>query len=244
MLSRTLTLSAVALAFSLAVGCSGSKSGLAPGGANRAQRAEIEAIVHDYLMEHPEIIPAAMKALQEREKKEAYAKTLGNPNDPAIGPSNAAVTIVEFFDYNCTYCRAAADWVFRQADDKRHDVRIVFKELPLLEGRTHSSVRAAKAALAAQRQGKYREMHLALLHSQDLSPEGIDKIAKGLGLDLDRLKKDMADASLDKQLNANYELFDKAGGEGTPGFFINGEFLSGYSEEQLAKMIEKARSKS
>ena len=134
----------------------------APDSVDRMARSEVEAIVREYLVSNPEALAAGLEALQKQEQAKLFARLASHPDDPSLGPKDAPVTIVEFFDYNCGYCRVANDWVFDTIDDRSGDVRVIFKEYPIL---AESSILAARAALAAHRQGKYREMHVALMTS-------------------------------------------------------------------------------
>ena len=211
-----------------------------PDSVSRMARADVEAIVKDYLLEHPEVVRDAMDELARRQQKDLVAKLASNPADPRVGPDDAPITIVEFFDYNCGYCRAANSWVFAEIDNKRRDVKVIFKEFPILK---ETSLAAAKAALAADKQGKYREMHLALMHSKDLSDEGIEKTAQSVGLDIARWKKDMADPKIEKHIAGVYGEAEMAKVEGTPGFFVNGEFFNGFNEQKLQELIDAARAK-
>ena len=109
--------------------------GLAPAAAaqsfNAQEQAEIRAIVRDYLVRNPDVLREALDALQERANAERWQRIKSDPRDFAIGPANAPITIVEFFDYRCAYCHAALEWVVDLARTRR-DVRVVFKELPIL----------------------------------------------------------------------------------------------------------------
>jgi protein-disulfide isomerase len=174
--------------------------------------------------------------------KKAYAiNTTGSPAKG--GPPNAAVTLVEFSDFQCPFCgrvTATLDQVEKVYGDK---VRIVFKHLPL---RMHSKAPKAHAASeAANRQGKFWEMHdLIFSNQRELSEAKYIQYATQIGLDVDRFKKDMASASVKAKVDADAAEAGKLGVTGTPGFFVNGFFLSGakpFSEfkkvidEQLAK---------
>ncbi len=225
-----------------AAGCSGPKAetAKAPEAIDRMPRAEVESIVHDYLMRNPEVLVAAFNELQVRENAKTYAKLIDNKDDPVVGNPDAPITMVEFFDYNCGYCKAANPWVFDKIDSKRGDVKVIFKEYPVLAQSSHL---ASTAALAARKQGKYREMHLALIKSHDLSPETIDKIATSIGLNLDKLHTDMKSADIAAHIDRVLREGQEADVQGTPGFFINGQFLNGYNEAKLDEMIAEARKK-
>jgi protein-disulfide isomerase len=245
---RSMILCAAALTLAA---CSGQKqAAAAPDAVDRMPRAEVEAIVKDYLLKNPEVLVEAFTELDRRQQQASFEKLISHDNDPSIGSKNAPVTIVEFFDYNCGYCKAANDWVMKEASSKNGEVRVVFKEFPILR---ESSNLAAKAALAAHKQGKYREMHIALMKSKALAPvkdgkedldgtlSEIERVAKSVGLDVARLKKDMESDALASQIDDVHREAAAAGVEATPGFFVNGQMLQGFNEEQLDKMITKAR---
>jgi len=122
-------------------------------------KSEIEALVKDYILENPEIIRDAFIALQEKEalkEQEIFRESIisakdlleNDPRDPSIGPKDAKVTIVEFFDYNCGFCKRATPWVEEAVEKYGDDIRVVFKELPILDYKTKTSRPAARAALA------------------------------------------------------------------------------------------------
>jgi protein-disulfide isomerase len=233
-------LSALALALSLAA-CSGANNETAaPDAVDRMARAEVEAIVKDYLVNNPEVVAEIIESLGAHERNKTFDSLVSHGLDPELGPKDAPITIVEFFDYNCGYCKSANEWVLKQLDDRRNDVRVVFKEYPILR---ETSLEAAKAALAANKQGKYREMHSALMHAGDLSNENIEKIAKSVGLNIDRMKKDMESAEFQRHFENVYRESEAAGVEGTPGFFINGEFVNGFNEAALERILKEQREK-
>src|SRR5579871_464506 len=134
--------------FALAAACSGpsSKTVKAPEAVDRMPRAEVEAIVHDYLMKNPEVLAEAFTELSRREDQKTYDKLVTNKEDPVLGNPNAPITMVEFFDYNCGYCKAANPWVFSQIDNKRGDIKVIMKEYPVI---AQTSQFASEAALAA-----------------------------------------------------------------------------------------------
>lgn len=248
--AKTVALAALA---AVLVACSPSKQAdvKAPDAIDRMGKAEVEAIVKEYLLREPEVLVSAFEELDKRHNANNFALLTAHQNDPWIGPKDAPITIVEFFDYNCGYCKAANDWVFKQVDDKAGKVRIVFKEFPILRDSSHM---ASLAALAANRQGKYREMHLALMHSKALAPmqpgggedlektqAEIDRIAKSIGLDIPRMKKDMESKELSDHIERVHREAAQTGVESTPGFYINGQTLQGWNEQQLNGFMKTAR---
>jgi protein-disulfide isomerase len=158
----------------------------------------------------------------------------------AIGasPTTAKVTVVDFFDYHCGACKRATDDVLTLAETHR-DVRFVFKELPVLSDESHL---AARAALAARQQGRYMEFHKALMTSPGLfTDERLFAIAGKVGLDVARLRKDMAMPTIDREIEATASLAKSLRIEGTPAFFVNGEVMRGRDKQRLTEMIEQAR---
>jgi protein-disulfide isomerase len=237
---RLTLLAAAALSLGLAA-CSGGKTDVkAPDSVNRMQRSEVEAIVKDYLVKNPEVLAEAFTELNRREEVKTFTKLINEKDDPSIGPASAPITIVEFFDYNCGYCKAANPWVFEQLASKKNDVRVIFKEYPVLAESSHY---ASTAALAAAKQGKYREMHLTMMKSHDFSPENVDKMASSVGLNLDQMHKDMKSEEVGDHITRVLTEGEQANVKGTPGFFINGVFLNGYSEAQLQQIIDDERTK-
>jgi protein-disulfide isomerase len=123
--------------------------------------------------------------------------------------------------------------------ERDDNLRVVFKEFPILG---EESVQAARAALAAYRQGLYLPFHFALMHSEDLSLEGVMQTAAEVGLDTDQLAADMQLPEIQEELSANYALARELGIEGTPAFVVGEELIPGaVSEERLTALIEEAR---
>jgi len=219
--------------------------------ADKAQ-AEFEQRVRAYLLEHPEVISEALQRLEEREQAaqanqaqaalKAYAdKLLRDPESPVGGNPKGDVSLVEFFDYNCSYCRQVAPHMVKvEASDPK--LRIVYKEFPILGP---NSTFAAKAALAAHRQGKYAELHKALMEAKGPNTEKtvLDTVGR-LGLDLDRLKTDMADPAVQAQIDANLVLARALHVRGTPGFVVGDKIVRGAVDlATMERLIQEARAK-
>lgn len=219
---------------------------------NDAQKAAIGQIVKDYLMAHPELMMDVQSALEAKLEKEQAEKLKAfmaenakdiyrNPTSPVAGDPKGDITVVEFFDYNCGYCkRSLVDVQNLIKSDAR--VRVVFKELPIL---SKGSEEAAKAALAAKRQGKYWEFHQALLSSKGQANEAAAiKAAETIGLDIAKLKADMAGSEVEKELEATKELAKKMGINGTPHFLVGDKSIPGAPEDlhnQLLAMVADFR---
>jgi len=146
-------------------------------------------------------------------------RLLHQPVDPLAGNPAGSISIVEFFDYQCPHCIDMTD-VLDKVVAKNHSLRVVFKELPF---RGPVSEFAARAALAAKKQGKYTELHEALMHpkEQPLTNEIVLAIAKSVGLDIDRLKNDITSADVTQQINDNLKLAQDLRVRGTPAFFLS-----------------------
>ncbi len=213
-------------------------------------KAEIETIVKEYLLENPEIIREAIINLQEKEalqERETFKESIiaardaleNDPRDATVGPDDAKVTIVEFFDYNCGFCKRATPWLEDAIEKYGDDIRVVFKELPILDDRTKTSRLAARAALAADKQGKYKEMHFALMNQKRLSGEIIRETAEEIGLDMRRYDADLADPSIDQHINDTLQLANRLPAlTGTPFFVVGDEYISGADTGRLEQLVE------
>lgn len=210
----------------------------------------IEKIVHDYLIKNPEVLIEAMTELDAKqaaaEKKKQngaitkYHDTIFNdPTSFVAGNPKGDVTIVEFFDYNCGYCkRAFAPLMATLKDDG--NVRLILKEFPILGP---SSVVATHATLAAKKQGKYFELHKALYqHKGGLDEGTIMALAESVGLDMTKLRRDMKDPEIDKIIARNEKLASELGVNGTPSFIIGDTPHPGaLSADELKAAIKAAR---
>ena len=220
---------------------------------NDAQKNELHNIIREYLLANPQILNEMIEKLQvaEREKQEEQSKAaiasnadkiFRNPNDIVVGNPEGNVTVVEFFDYNCGYCKRSMADVLRLTEEDK-DVRVVMKEFPIL---SEGSVIAAHAALAARAQNKYWELHLALMGAQG----GVDSLEKVLqiagetGLDVEKLKADIeaSRAEHDKIIEETHNLAQELGINGTPAFVIDGTLVPGAAPyEQLADSVKGIR---
>lgn len=204
---------------------------------NAQEQAEIRALVRDYLVRNPDVLDEALQALETRTSAERRLKIEGDRRDFVMGPADAQVTVVEFFDYRCPYCHAALEWV-TELSRTRRDIRIVLKELPVLGP---ESLEAARAALAAKPQGRYWQFHQALMGFRgDLTSERINAIARQSGIDVARMRARMDDPEITAHLEQTQGLAVDSGITGTPGFLINGELISGFNRDALAARIREA----
>ena len=186
-------------------------------------RAAMESIVREYLLAHPEVIEEATdpgRRLAAR-ASELRMDLLGDRDVPLAGiPTEAAaVTVVEFFDYRCGYCKLSADMVREIA--ARPDVRVELRDYPILGT---DSVRASRLALAAGLQGSYADAHFALMarESDDYGDAVTSELASALDLDADRLRADMDSTAVTSRIEGNRALARRLGITGTPAFLILG----------------------
>ena len=208
-------------------------------------RTEFERRVRDYILTHPEVIVTALRGLeaQRREAAESEAtaaiearadEIFRDPESPVGGN-----TLVEFFDYNCPYCRRMVP-VMAEAEAADPRLRIVYKEFPILGA---GSTYAARAAVAAHRQGRYLAFHQALMAVQGSVDEGsVLAAATEVGLDLDRLKADMDDPAVQAAIDRNLELARALRISGTPSFVVGEEIVRGAVDlTTLQEAIAQAR---
>ena len=211
---------------------------------------EFERRVHDYLVAHPEVVGEALYRLQEKQDEEDAAagkavlkahaaEVFDDPDSPTSGNPKGDVTVVEFFDYACPYCKVMAP-VIEQAQAADPKLRIVYKEFPVLGP---GSVLAAKAALAANKQGKYTVFHHALYQTRGQIDEAkVLEVAATVGLDIDRLKTDINDSSVSGDLDKNTKLGELLHITGTPGFVVGDQVATGATElKNFQALIAMAR---
>ncbi|TNE62030.1 MAG: DsbA family protein [Alphaproteobacteria bacterium] len=222
------------------------------GAVDPAERAKIEAVIQDYLMENPEIIMLAVRELQRRQTVaqmkptiDLYRDYLENEKDaPVLGNPNGDVTIVEFFDYRCGFCRRHYPAVMKLVQEDGN-IRLVPRQFPILDqpGATPLSMMAARAALAAQRQGKFAQFHKAVMTSSgQITEDGLYTIAASVGLDVARLKTDMNDKLIDKKIQNELAIGKDIGFEGTPGYIIGDDVVLGAEGyERLKDAVVRAR---
>jgi protein-disulfide isomerase len=225
-----------------------------------AERAKIEAVVHQYLLEKPEVIVEAVQGFQRKQMEQAEqtvkntqktAATFADPlfhqaDDPIAGNPEGKLTITEFFDYQCPHCVDMAP-IIESIIKANPDLRVVFKEFPI---RGPMSDFAARAALAANKQGKYYQFSHALLQSnKPLTKDLIYQIAQKAGVNVEQMKKDVDDASINAQLKNNIKLAQDLKLFGTPAFFIGKtdtkdeiSYVPGHMDQnQMQIAIDKAK---
>ena len=214
------------------------------------QSAAVEQMIHDYLMNHPEVLTQAISHAEDDAKaKDQVAATKlvqahrdeleHDPGAPIFGDPAGDVTVVEFFDYRCPYCKATAPAVEQLlANDPK--IRWVLKDYPILGP---DSVYAAQVAAVAQRHGKLREFWKAMFAMKDkATPDSTLKVAKSVGLDPTLVKQEMADPEIDAWIKRNEDLARLLSIDGTPTFIIGTTIFPGAVEpDELAAAIAAAR---
>jgi protein-disulfide isomerase len=215
-----------------------------------AQQDEVRRLVEDVIRNKPEALIESLQLYQEKRQAEASAQQAAKAKEilpnilkdkgiVGIGNPKGDVTVIEFFDYNCGYCKKMLP-VLQEILKEDKKVRWVFIDLPIL---AESSTLAAKAAAAAEKQGKFIEMHMALLeHRGQIDNAVIETAAKAAGMDIQRLQKDMADTAIDAKLARFRDYARTLGISGTPGFIIGENFAPGAMDaDTFRNLIATAR---
>jgi protein-disulfide isomerase len=246
-LSAVLGLSLAALLTAIP-GSAESKNTKDEAGFNANQKEEIQAIVKDYLIKNPEVIRDAIQELNKRHEAAALenrSKILSKlyKEDSPYSTGKGNITLIEFFDYNCGYCRLVFNDLIKLTE-KEKDFRIIFMEYPT---RSKDSLIASQIAVAAAKQNKYFEFHRAAMTVEGgVTEEKALKIAADIGLNMDKLKADMKLPEVQEIIQKNMQLGASLGVEGTPAFFIGDEVIPGAQEnleQMLVGFIEQIRQK-
>jgi protein-disulfide isomerase len=216
------------------------------------QKKEIEAIIGDYLKNHPDVLIDAIQAADDKLKADAKDKAsqalashrqqvFDDPQTPVAGNPKGDVTLVEFFDYRCPYCKQVEPSLERLLGDD-HQLRFVFKEFPVLGP---DSDTASRVALAAKKQGKYDAFHRAMMNtSGHIDETVIYKVAASVGVDIDQAKRDINSPEIDSELKANLDLGKALDLDGTPSFIVGNTIVPGaISASDLKQLIADARKK-
>jgi protein-disulfide isomerase len=254
------TLGLIRLAASLVLMAGVFAVAMAPAGMSRAaegksslftaeQQKEIGRLVREYLLANPEVLVEASAELEKRRKIEQEAarsqvlseqkgQIFRSPHDFVLGDENAKITVVEFFDYNCGWCKRALTEI-NKFTEKDPNVRIVMKEFPIFGD---NSQFAAKAALASKKQGKYWEFHQALMKERQVTRANTLDIAKSVGIDVEALNREMENPLYDQVLAENTQIAQALGMQGTPGFIIDSKVNYGYlPANELHEMVADIR---
>lgn len=217
---------------------------------NAEQKKEMEAMIHEYILNHGDVVIEAVNKYQAKQEEESskqaeataadLIKKLKADKDIAqTGNPEGDVVVVEFFDYNCGWCKKAFEEIQTLLKEDKN-VKVVLYDIPILGPTSHL---ASRWALAAKKQGKYWDMHKALItHQGSIDEEVMAKLAKDAGVDVDKLKKDLEDPSIDAELKSHLEVTKSLGIQGTPGFLVNEKVFRGYVPyDTLVGAIKDAR---
>lgn len=213
-------------------------------------RSDIENIIKEYITNNPVVILDSVEAYGDKqqqasaeEQQKAVDEHLGwlenNEMLPVAGNPDGDVTVIEFFDYNCGYCKKALEDVTTlMGEDK--NIKFVFVELPIL-GRT--SELAARYALAAKNQDAYLDYHIGLMQNRGpLNEKSMEKIAEKIGLNIEKLKADANSDEISKQVSEKAAKASQMGISGTPAFIIDGQLYGGYiGLDRMRKAVADAR---
>lgn len=219
-------------------------------GFTEEQEARIMELALEAILANPEVLPEAIEILQRRQEEFQSAsleQVLSSrrdllerdPNAPVLGNPDGDVTVVEFFDYNCPYCKQAAS-IVKTLIEQDNGIRLVYREWPIL---SEGSVFAARAALASRAQGKYEEFHWALMALPRANEATTLKVAEQIGLDIDQLLIDMEAPEIDAHIALSNRLTEELGFQGTPSFVIGNAVAGGLIPlEEMTDMVAQTRS--
>ena len=221
-----------------------------PAFAQEMDEDALKALILQTIRDNPEVVMEAIETLQAREeaaKELAAAEALktqkaalqNDPNAPVMGNPDGDITVVEFFDYNCGYCRRVFPAIQElMAGDT--NIKVVMREWPILG---EESVFAARASLASRKQGKYEEFHTALMEFQGRASEAVVlRVADDLGMDIDQLRADMEGPEVEAHFAASRQLTQALGLNGTPAFVFEDQLVPGAIElEQMQALVEQIR---
>ena len=215
---------------------------LAAAGIDVRQRSAIEALVRSYILDHPEILPEAMDKLQAREASARLAPLRGAIETPfpgaVLGNPQGKVTLVEFTDFACTYCRSSVADVEALVRDNP-DLRVVVRELPII---SPESEPAARMGLAAAAQGKYAAFHKAMFSGERPSSASIAAAAGAAGVDGAAAGTFAQQPGVHQELERNLGFARQLGISGTPAWSIGGQLLTGaIGREALQQAVDTAR---
>jgi protein-disulfide isomerase len=214
------------------------------------QKQAVEALIRDTIANHPEIVLDALAAGQDKDRKAAaeavrqsivaqQSALLSDPASPVGGNPKGDVTIVEFFDYRCPYCKEVEPSLeaLLKEDGK---LRIVYKEFPILGP---ASVYAAHVALAALAQGKYDAFHRTMMAVKGtIDDDTVRRTASGVGLDMDKIAAEAGADGIDRIIQSNYALAQSLDIDGTPAFIVGDTMLPGAADiDTLRKAVAKVR---
>lgn len=240
---KTARIGLFAVLLLLAAGAGWAIGQFTPGPISGGDRKTIEKVVHEYILDHPEIIPQAIDVLQKREDAKQLAGISDEIHKPfsgaVLGNPKGSVTLVEFSDFACGYCRkSVADIDALLA--RNPDLKIVIRELPIL---SEHSADAARMALAAAEQGKYAQFHRAMFAAGRPGPDTIEAAAHQAGLDMQKARAAVKSKRVQDELNRNIAYARQLGFNGTPSWIAGDQLIAGaVGVDELAKAIKDIRS--
>ena len=208
-------------------------------------RATLNSIIEDFIRNNPEIVRDTLIALAAREEAErkqtGLAKVRDDQGDPVMGNANGTITLYEFSDYNCGYCKRVFEPIQQLVRDNP-DVRLVIKEFPIL---SQSSLVAAKAAIAAEMQGKFGDYHIAMMtYRGQITDAVVMRIAAQAGVDIEQLKSDMESPKTMAIIQRTREAAAALEINGTPGLVVGDKVIPGaIGLDELVKLIAEERNK-
>lgn len=218
---------------------------------SESERKAIEAVVREYLLNNPSLLREMIDALRAQEERERVDRAAGalqthkeqiynDPDSPVTGNPKGDITIVAFLDYNCGYCRSNLPLV-KALVAKDNMIRVIYKELPVLG--PHSEV-AARAAVAAHRQGRYLEFQDALFKSRGAGEATVRSVSTSLGIDYAVLSKEMANQKVRSAIERTRALAGVLGIDGTPAYIIGSQLIPGAVDaDVLEQIVAEERSK-
>lgn len=214
------------------------------------QKDAVEQLIRDTIANHPEIVTEALKSAQQKSDAEAAEnvrhaivderdRLVADPASPVGGNANGDVTIVEFFDYRCPYCKEVEPSLEALLKEDRK-LRIVYKEFPILGP---ASVYATRVALASRAQGKYDAFHHAMMAVKgNIDDEVVRRTASGVGIDMAKLDGALKASEIDRIIKGNYALADSLEITGTPAFIVGDTMVPGVADiDTLRKLVAEAR---
>ena len=210
--------------------------------ADKIEQNKIEVIIKKFLLNNPELINSTLENYeisQEIKKKRNAIELLNISNNPRLLQKNADITIFEFFDYNCGYCKSVVKLLLDTINEDKK-INLVFVEFPIL---SEDSYTASLAALAAEKQNLYSQFHISLMKVRGrINEKQIFKTAKEVGLDINKLKLDMENPDIQLILKTNREVAKLLKLNGTPAFIIGDVIYPGaIKKDQLKKAIKLYR---
>lgn len=240
---------AVAACAAIYAAAGGNRPAVAEDAFTPAQKEAIGPVIRDYLVKNPEVIVEALteyqknqadiEAKQFTERLSKHKTFLTDGGAPFAGNPKGDVTVVEFFDYNCGYCKKAVDDVVKLVEEDKN-VKVVFHEMPIL---SPASQDAARWALAAHKQGKYFEYHVALMKGAAArGVQSLESAAKDMGLDVEKMKKDADSKEVRDMVEQSVGAARDLGIRGTPAFIIGDMLAPGYMGlDAMKEAIARAR---